>query len=153
MFGPHVDAEGLWLTDFAEARSLELLHLNGNALYAIGDSEFSRFLSLVAAAYPNDPFDLAIHRYRVGARIGDTEHLRALLRIQAKFVVSDFITNYGNNPCSARQIRLENAETVLAHCSRMQVLSRVKFVKQRIIDDVKCAGRRCRRRGSVCCSC
>lgn len=80
-------------------------HLNGNALYRLGDTSFLHFLDQVERRYYPMSFDISIYRYF---------HLLKNPNLTHKFVRTNVILNIGNSPvtCSYIQKRYSNAHLV-----------------------------------------
>jgi len=89
-----------------------LYHINGNALYNIGDAAFREFLAEVKkAAGVGNAYDISIYEYR---RAKFTRHQKII----HKFIYAPFILNYGVSGYSLSAVRKEKPETFLIHKKR-----------------------------------
>lgn len=86
-------------------------HINGNALYHIGDPKFVAFLDQVrASAFAKWPFDLAWMRY---IRSPEKEGLRR--SILKNIVYTDMIQNLGAAPFNLDELKAEHPWTYFVH--------------------------------------
>ncbi|EGU10930.1 Proteophosphoglycan ppg4 [Rhodotorula toruloides ATCC 204091] len=86
-------------------------HINGNALYNIGDPAFGEFLDAVrASTFGKWPFDLAWMRY---IRSPEKEALRR--RVLKNFVYTDLIQNLGPQSFALHVFRRDNPWTFFVH--------------------------------------
>ena len=84
--------------------------INGNALYAL-DPDFTSFLRKVEAAYPDEPFDVSVHRYRKAYRNWHVAKATA-----HRFLYSDLIHNlYGTPLLNLPALRKASPRTALVH--------------------------------------
>ncbi|GJQ12154.1 hypothetical protein GpartN1_g3945.t1 [Galdieria partita] len=85
-------------------------HINGNALYRIGDPCFDRILETAQKTYKDAPFDGALHALRMNKRY------HAWMRYYSHlFIYSDFILNFGDNTFSEQHILDKWPNTFLVH--------------------------------------
>ena len=93
-------------------------HLNGNALYHVGDKDFANFIARLEADFLEDPakyvhcYDIALYNFRRDRSVfsfkeyGDTLH---------KFVYTNLVQNYFRTEVSAEQVCRESPETYFVH--------------------------------------
>ena len=90
-------------------------HINGNAIYAVGDASFARYLqSTRQGRLSRMPFDLALHVLR--SRFAQSTRRRLLHRFQH----SSFILNLGTTlPESGGELRAQHPSAFLVHSSEL----------------------------------
>ena len=100
-------------------------HMNGNALYKLGDSEFTHYLNRVREYYPaingvtagcstggmyEGGHDHALYRFRMQS--GNFEYTRSVMD---KFRYSDFLINLCEDYYNATEIRMQFPKAFLIH--------------------------------------
>jgi hypothetical protein len=92
-------------------------HLNGNALYCLADAAFDDFFAHVQRVSRHGfcgemqyGYDFAMWKFR-----NHHANRRYMNFRFSKFVVSDFIANFGDEPYDAEQLRREHSGLVLVH--------------------------------------
>ncbi|GJD06772.1 hypothetical protein Gasu2_11650 [Galdieria sulphuraria] len=88
-------------------------HINGNALYRVGDPCFDNILETAQMEYKDAPFDGALHALRMNKRYHSWMRYYSHL-----FVYSDFILNFGDNPFSEQLVLNKWPNTFLVHGKR-----------------------------------
>lgn len=91
------------------------LHVNGNALYALGDPNFRTFYfqtirPFIAKYYHEGAYDTDIFKWLL-----DPHHYDEARHLAHLFIFSDFIQNWWHNAYSIAQIRQTSPNTVLVH--------------------------------------
>jgi len=101
-------------------------HVNGNALYAVGDDAFAAYLRASRhGRTARMPFDLALHMLR--RRYTQMEQRRMLHRFQH----SSFVLNFGTTlPEYGPVLRAQHPNSYLAHSSALSHLSATALIKQ-----------------------
>lgn len=89
-------------------------HINGNALYRLGDDEFAALLRRVREQYAPAAFDLAIDRY-LHARNDAQQHRREAADVLPRIIRTHFVQNYGGEPYSIERVRAESPSTYFVH--------------------------------------
>ncbi|KAF6001871.1 hypothetical protein F1559_000577 [Cyanidiococcus yangmingshanensis] len=89
-------------------------HINGNAIYRLGDDCFTNgMIRQVAAAFPTEPFDSALQRWRMGVARDAWWRTYAHL-----FVYTDWIRNYGDRVWCPALVRASSPNTAMVHGRR-----------------------------------
>ncbi|GJQ08931.1 hypothetical protein GpartN1_g722.t1 [Galdieria partita] len=81
-------------------------HLNGNALYRLGDASFLNYLYQVERNYYPMSFDMSIYRYF---------HSLQNSNLASKFVRTNVIINIGNSYITNKYIQAKYSNTYLVH--------------------------------------
>jgi len=86
--------------------------MNGNGIYNLQDPAFYEFMDRVWEAYPDVPYDGAIHAYLFD--VDNFEHTRRAL---TKTRYTSFVQNHGATRFDIPKIRRESPETYVLHSS------------------------------------
>lgn len=103
------DARISWRMQYHEAA--DRTHLNGNAIYRVGDLDFCRWLWRVWRRHGAAAFDVAMDRQLHSGTDGFWERANILSR----FAQTDWIHNMGNEPYEWRTIRRHHKSCFFVH--------------------------------------
>jgi len=95
---------------FEPYRTQYLRHINGNAIYKLGDPCFERFLESVSKEYPDLAFDTSINFYRL-----DLRHYATFQYTAHRFQVTDTMADLGVIRYDECKLRSELPNTYTAH--------------------------------------
>jgi len=92
------------------ARGAFARHINGNALYRLGDPCFAAYLTAVRAAYGDAAFDVAMNLYRSGL-----SRARVAQDTAWRFAYTDVVAHLSLTAFDVRRLREELPGTYLVH--------------------------------------
>ena len=86
--------------------------MNGNGIYNLQDPAFYEFMDRVWEAYPELPYDGAIHAY-----LFDVDNFEHTKRALTKIRYTSFVQNHGATRFDIAKLRRESPETYIVHSS------------------------------------